>query len=62
MLFVLVCGTWFVIHGEMTSGLFVGFLLLIAAGGIYSRLHEAQFGDNTPNFGRTFLLENLIIN
>ncbi|CAK4832821.1 unnamed protein product [Aphanomyces euteiches] len=28
MLFVLVCGTWFVIRGEMTSGQFVGFLLL----------------------------------
>ena len=28
ILFVLVCGTWFVIKGEMTSGEFVGFLLL----------------------------------
>lgn len=28
ILFVLVCGTWFVIGGEMTSGEFVGFLLL----------------------------------
>ncbi len=28
MLFVLVCGTWFVIRGEMTNGQFVGFLLL----------------------------------
>lgn len=28
ILFVLVCGTWFVIRGEMTSGAFVGFLLL----------------------------------
>jgi len=28
ILFVLVCGTWFVIEGEMTSGEFVGFLLL----------------------------------
>ncbi|MEC0229402.1 ABC transporter ATP-binding protein [Paenibacillus alba] len=28
LLFVLVCGTWFVVKGEMTSGEFVGFLLL----------------------------------
>lgn len=28
LLFVLVCGTWFVIRGEMTNGEFVGFLLL----------------------------------
>ncbi|WP_042163405.1 ABC transporter ATP-binding protein [Paenibacillus gorillae] len=28
ILFVLVCGTWFVIDGQMTSGDFVGFLLL----------------------------------
>ncbi|UQZ81325.1 Putative multidrug export ATP-binding/permease protein [Paenibacillus konkukensis] len=28
ILFVLVCGTWFVIRGELTSGEFVGFLLL----------------------------------
>lgn len=28
ILFVLVCGTWFVVRGEMTSGDFVGFLLL----------------------------------
>ncbi|TBL70458.1 ABC transporter ATP-binding protein [Paenibacillus thalictri] len=28
ILFVLVCGTWFVVKGEMTSGEFVGFLLL----------------------------------
>ncbi|GGI43952.1 multidrug ABC transporter ATP-binding protein [Paenibacillus marchantiophytorum] len=28
ILFVLVCGTWFVVTGEMTSGEFVGFLLL----------------------------------
>ncbi|WP_028537698.1 ABC transporter ATP-binding protein [Paenibacillus sp. J14] len=27
-LFVMVCGTWFVIHGELTYGEFVGFLLL----------------------------------
>lgn len=28
ILFVLVCGTWFVVQGEMTYGQFVGFLLL----------------------------------
>jgi len=28
ILFVLVCGTWFVVNGAMTSGEFVGFLLL----------------------------------
>jgi len=28
VLFVLVCGTWFVIRGDMTNGEFVGFLLL----------------------------------
>lgn len=28
-LFVLVCGTWFVIHGKLTYGGFVGFVLLI---------------------------------
>ncbi|NBD27837.1 ABC transporter ATP-binding protein [Paenibacillus glycinis] len=27
-LFVMICGTWFVIRGELTSGEFVGFLLL----------------------------------
>ena len=28
-LFVLICGTWFVIHGKLTYGGFVGFVLLI---------------------------------